>query len=67
MRGYLMAVTSTIVRSARWAESDPDNLKTFFTLYARLIPNDITTGGDKLPAIVINVPALPDGGTDNLS
>mgnify|MGYP001470724296 CR=1 FL=1 len=24
-----------------WAASDPDNLKTFYTLYARLIPVDI--------------------------
>lgn len=23
-----------------WAKSDPDNLQTFYTLYARLIPTD---------------------------
>jgi hypothetical protein len=24
-----------------WAKSDPDNMKTFYTLYARLIPVDV--------------------------
>ena len=51
-------------RMAQWAEADPDNLKTFFTLYARLIPNDITTGGDKLPTIIINRPA-PNAGSES--
>ena len=31
-------------RLSKWAIEDPDNLKTFYTLYARLIPTDVTTG-----------------------
>jgi hypothetical protein len=42
----------------KWAKSDPDNLKTFYSLYSKLIPVDLTTGGDKLPAVVINVPRV---------
>ena len=49
-------------RLAQWAQADPENLKTFFTLYARLIPQDITSDGKQLPPITINVPPLPDGG-----
>lgn len=28
-------------RMVEWAESDPDNLKTFYSLYARLIPTEV--------------------------
>lgn len=28
-----------------WAESDPDNLREFYRLHARLIPIDVTSGG----------------------
>jgi len=45
----------------RWANADPDNLKVFYTLYARLIPVDHTSGGEKIPSVNINVPPLPDG------
>ena len=45
---------------AEWAMSDPDNLKEFYKLYARLIPVDLTSGGEKLPTVTINVPPLPD-------
>lgn len=31
-------------RMVKWANTDPENLKTFYTLYARLIPVDLTTG-----------------------
>lgn len=51
-------------RLAQWAASDTDNLKEFYKLYARLIPQDVTTGGEKLPSVVVNVPPLPDGGPE---
>jgi len=51
-------------RMVQWAEKDPDNLKTFYSLYARLIPLDLTTGGDKLPSVTVNVPPLPHGGPE---
>jgi len=35
-------------RLSKWAIEDPDNLKTFYTLYARLIPTDVTTGGERI-------------------
>ena len=44
-------------RMAQWANSDPDNLKTFFTLYARLIPTDVTSKGEQV-SLVINVPPM---------
>lgn len=49
---------------AEWAANDPDNLREFYKLYARLIPVDLTSGGDKLPTVNINVPPLPDGGPE---
>ena len=49
-------------RLAAWAMEDKDNTKEFYKLYARLIPQDVTSGGDKLPVVTINVPPLPDGG-----
>lgn len=36
-----------------WAKSDPDNRKVFYTLYARLIPVDVTTEGKALTFQVI--------------
>lgn len=36
-----------------WAKADPDNIKVFYTLYARLIPTDLTTGGEKFGTEVI--------------
>ncbi len=36
-----------------WAQSDPDNRKVFYTLYARLIPVDVTTEGKALTFQVI--------------
>ena len=45
-----------------WAMEDKDNTKEFYKLYARLIPQDVTSRGDKLPVVTINVPPLPDGG-----
>ena len=44
-------------RMVKWANADPDNLKVFYGLYARLIPTDVTTGGDKI-TLSINVPPL---------
>jgi len=32
----------------KWANSDPENLKVFYGLYARLIPQDVTTNGKEL-------------------
>ena len=49
-------------RLAEWAGSDNDNLREFYKLYSKLIPQDVTSGGDKLPAVTINVPPIPDGG-----
>jgi hypothetical protein len=46
-------------RMVQWAQSDPDNLKTFYTLYARLIPTELA-GSVEVPAVVINA---PNGGT----
>ena len=31
-----------------WAKRDPDNLKVFYTLYARLIPTDITSKDESI-------------------
>lgn len=39
-----------------WATSNPDNLKVFYTLYARLIPVDVTSGGKVVKAPVIMIP-----------
>ena len=44
-----------------WAKSDPDNLKVFYTLYARLIPVDVTTEEGKLPSVVVNIPPATEG------
>ena len=44
-----------------WAKRDPDNLKVFYTLYARLIPTDVTTGGKEIKSLVIELPAATDG------
>lgn len=38
-----------------WAKKDPDNLKVFYGLYARLIPVDMTSGGDKIEAQTIHI------------
>lgn len=43
-------------RLATWAASDPDNLKTFYTLYSRLIPMDMTSKGEALPTFAIIAP-----------
>jgi hypothetical protein len=48
-------------RLAEWAASDNDNLKEFYKLYSKLIPQDVTSGGDRLPSVTINVPPIPDG------
>jgi hypothetical protein len=48
-------------RLAQWAASDNDNLKEFYKLYSKLIPQDVTSGGNALPAVTINVPPI-DGG-----
>lgn len=42
-------------RMVEWAQSDPDNLKTFYTLYARLIPTELA-GALEMPTVVINAP-----------
>jgi len=42
-------------RMVEWAKSDPDNLKTFYTLYARLIPTELT-GSVEIPNVTINAP-----------
>ena len=42
-------------RMVEWAQSDPDNLKTFYTLYARLIPTELA-GAVEMPTVVINAP-----------
>jgi hypothetical protein len=42
-------------RMVEWAKSDPDNLKTFYTLYARLIPTELA-GSVEVPTVVINAP-----------
>lgn len=40
-------------RLAEWAASDETNLKVFYTLYSRLIPQDMTSGGQTLPIVQI--------------
>lgn len=42
---------------AQWASKDPENRKVFYSLYARLIPTDVTSGGKELPQVIVNVPA----------
>lgn len=44
-------------RLAQWAMEDKDNTKEFYKLYARLIPQDVTSGGDKLPVVQIIRPS----------
>lgn len=39
----------------RWAQKDPDNEAAFYTLYARLIPTDVTSGGKTLAAPIIGL------------
>jgi hypothetical protein len=48
-------------RLSKWAIEDPDNLKTFYTLYARLIPTDVTTGGER---ITVTFAPSNGGGTE---
>jgi len=48
-------------RLAQWAASDNDNLLEFYKLYSKLIPQDVTSDGNALPAVTINVPPI-DGG-----
>ena len=43
-----------------WAKREPDNLKVFYTLYARLIPMDVTTEGKALTFQVIRPNADPE-------
>lgn len=43
----------------KWAKSDPENLKTFYTLYARLIPTDVTSGGERLGVNEVILPNVP--------
>ena len=38
-----------------WAKSDPDNLKVFYGLYARLIPTEMA-GSITIPTVTINAP-----------
>ncbi len=45
----------------KWAQTDPDNLKVFYSLYARMIPIDMTSGGKAIPPITLVV--RPDDGT----
>ncbi len=40
----------------KWANQDPDNLKTFYTLYSKLIPMDVTSGGNTIPPCTIVIP-----------
>ena len=47
---------------AEWAKSGPKQKEVFYTLYARLIPTDLTTGGKELPSVTVNIPPLTDGG-----
>lgn len=47
-------------RLVRWANQYPTE---FFKIYGRLIPMDVTSGGEKL-TVMINVPPLPDGGSN---
>ena len=41
---------------AQWASKDPENRKVFYSLYARLIPTDVTSGGKELPPVQIILP-----------
>ena len=36
-------------KMVEWAQSDPDNLKAFYSLYSKLIPVDVTSGGNAIP------------------
>lgn len=46
----------------QWAKADPDNKKVFYTLYARLIPVDVTTAGKELPPATITFEHVIVGG-----
>ena len=41
---------------AKWAKKDDDNLKTFYGLYSKLIPMDVTSNGNTIPAPQIIIP-----------
>lgn len=40
---------------AQWASKDPENRKVFYSLYARLIPTDVTSGGKELKAGAVTI------------
>ncbi len=44
----------------QWAIQNP-NL--FYPLFSKLIPHDVTTGGEKIRSFVIELPPEPDGET----
>lgn len=45
---------------AKWAKSDPDNQKVFYSLYSKLIPTDVTSNGQTIiPAPQIIMPSDP--------
>lgn len=47
---------------AEWANSDPDNRKVFYSLYSKLIPTDMTSGGEKLEAGTLHITREVIGG-----
>lgn len=40
---------------AQWASKDHENRKVFYSLYARLIPTDVTSGGKELKAGAVTI------------
>ena len=42
-------------RLHEWAESTPENLREFYRLHARLIPVDVTSGGQPIKPSAVNI------------
>lgn len=47
---------------AQWASKDPENRKVFYSLYARLIPTDITSKDEKITSNEIHITREVIGG-----
>lgn len=42
-----------VERMVKWAKEDPDHLKTFYSLYSKLIPMDVTSKGEGLTLTIV--------------
>lgn len=47
-------------RLVQWVKEDPANERVFWTLYARLIPMDVSSGGGSIPIPILQVLPLKE-------